>query len=163
MLHFLRCCKLRVSRKSFLELKLLKKGKPGVKIYRKLYAEEKEVSNGVLAICVSKLAAQPYLSLASILFGLSYGGVQSQLGTAAVFSVHYMFEQIKGSALAKHAERSSDRFQSTNLLGRSWWKWLAMVVINRLIAASCWQNIHAVPQHGAVFGIMVVDGYGAAR
>ncbi|KAJ6866009.1 hypothetical protein NC652_037515 [Populus alba x Populus x berolinensis] len=68
MLHFLRCCKLRVSRKSFLELKLLKKGKPGVKIYRKLYAEEKEVSNGVLAICVSKLAAQPYLSLASILF-----------------------------------------------------------------------------------------------
>ncbi|KAJ6866011.1 hypothetical protein NC652_037515 [Populus alba x Populus x berolinensis] len=40
----------------------------GVKIYRKLYAEEKEVSNGVLAICVSKLAAQPYLSLASILF-----------------------------------------------------------------------------------------------
>uniref|UniRef100_A0A3N7G4Q9 Uncharacterized protein n=1 Tax=Populus trichocarpa TaxID=3694 RepID=A0A3N7G4Q9_POPTR len=81
-LHFLRCCKLRVSRKSFLELKLLKKGKPGVKIYRKLYAEEKEVSNGVLAICVSKLAAQPYLSLASILFGLSYGGVQSQLGTA---------------------------------------------------------------------------------
>ncbi|XP_052304186.1 uncharacterized protein LOC18106874 isoform X6 [Populus trichocarpa] len=97
-LHFLRCCKLRVSRKSFLELKLLKKGKPGVKIYRKLYAEEKEVSNGVLAICVSKLAAQPYLSLASILF-------------------------IKGSALAKHAERSSDRFQSINRLGRSWWKW----------------------------------------
>eukprot|EP00258_Populus_trichocarpa_P028526 XP_024444545.1 uncharacterized protein LOC112324694 isoform X4 [Populus trichocarpa] len=83
-LHFLRCCKLRVSRKSFLELKLLKKGKPGVKIYRKLYAEEKEVSNGVLAICVSKLAAQPYLSLASILFGLSYGGVQSQLGTAVI-------------------------------------------------------------------------------
>ncbi|KAL3567416.1 hypothetical protein D5086_030067 [Populus alba] len=39
---------------------------------------------------------------------------------------------------------------------------LAMDVINRLIAASCWQNIHAVPQHGAVFGIRVVDGYGAA-
>ncbi|KAI5558096.1 hypothetical protein BDE02_17G016700 [Populus trichocarpa] len=120
-----------------LDCKLLNiSGKPGVKIYRKLYAEEKEVSNGVLAICVSKLAAQPYLSLASILFGLSYGGVQSQLGTA-------------GSALAKHAERSSNRFQ------------LAMDVINRLIAASCWQNIHAVPQHGAVFGIRVVDGYGA--
>ena len=28
-----------------------------------------------------------------------------------------------------------------------------MDVINRLIAASCWQNIHAVPQHGAVFGM----------
>ncbi|KAL3567417.1 hypothetical protein D5086_030068 [Populus alba] len=38
---------------------------------------------------------------------------------------------------------------------------LGMDVINRLIAASCWQNIHAVPQHGAVFGIRVVDGYGA--
>ncbi|KAJ6419060.1 hypothetical protein OIU84_029215 [Salix udensis] len=40
----------------------------GVKIYRKFYTEEKELSNGVLAVCVSKLAAQPYLSLASILF-----------------------------------------------------------------------------------------------
>ncbi|XP_073261778.1 uncharacterized protein [Populus alba] len=81
MLHFLRCCKLRVSRKSFLELKLLKKGKPGVKIYRKLYAEEKEVSNGVLAICVSKLAAQPYLSLASILFAVPW---RSMLKGAAI-------------------------------------------------------------------------------
>ncbi|XP_052304184.1 uncharacterized protein LOC18106874 isoform X4 [Populus trichocarpa] len=80
-LHFLRCCKLRVSRKSFLELKLLKKGKPGVKIYRKLYAEEKEVSNGVLAICVSKLAAQPYLSLASILFAVPW---RSMLKGAAI-------------------------------------------------------------------------------
>ncbi|XP_061947366.1 uncharacterized protein LOC133670769 isoform X2 [Populus nigra] len=58
----------------------------GVKIYRKFYAEEKEVSNGVLAICVSKVAAQPCLSLASILFGLSYGGVQSQLGTDGTVS-----------------------------------------------------------------------------
>uniref|UniRef100_A0A6N2N7H8 ASCH domain-containing protein n=1 Tax=Salix viminalis TaxID=40686 RepID=A0A6N2N7H8_SALVM len=54
----------------------------GVEIYRKLYTDEKEMSNGVLAVCVSKLAAQPYLSLASILFGLSYGGVRSLLGLA---------------------------------------------------------------------------------
>lgn len=38
---------------------------------------------------------------------------------------------------------------------------LAMDVINCLIAACCWQNIHAVPQHGAVFEIRVVHGYGA--
>ncbi|KAJ6959131.1 hypothetical protein NC653_037432 [Populus alba x Populus x berolinensis] len=69
----------------------------------------------------------------------------------------------QGSALAKHAERSSDRFQSTNQTSILQKNRLAMDVINRLIAASCWQNIHAVPQHGAVFGIRVVDGYGAAR
>ncbi|KAJ6859958.1 hypothetical protein NC651_036322 [Populus alba x Populus x berolinensis] len=62
-----------------LQAESLEKVLPGVKTVEE---EEKEVSNGVLAICVSKLAAQPYLSLASILFGLNNGGVQSQLGTA---------------------------------------------------------------------------------
>ncbi|TXG72785.1 hypothetical protein EZV62_001364 [Acer yangbiense] len=42
----------------------------GVQIYRKFYVEEKERSNGVLAICVSKMPAQPYISLASILSNL---------------------------------------------------------------------------------------------
>ena len=40
---------------------------PGVKIYRKFYTEEKEMSNGVLAICVSKFPSQPYLILANML------------------------------------------------------------------------------------------------
>ncbi|KAF9663199.1 hypothetical protein SADUNF_Sadunf17G0013500 [Salix dunnii] len=63
-------------------------GKPGVKIYRNFYAEKKKVSNGVLAICVSKLAAQPSLSLASILFGLSYGGVRSTVPQhGAIFDI----------------------------------------------------------------------------
>lgn len=39
----------------------------GVQIYRKFYVEEKERLNGVLAICVSKLATQPYITLATIL------------------------------------------------------------------------------------------------
>lgn len=39
----------------------------GMQIYRNLYAEEKEMLNGVLAICVSKLATQPYITLATIL------------------------------------------------------------------------------------------------
>ena len=39
----------------------------GVQIYRKFYMEEKERSNGVLAICVAKPAAQPYVLLAYIL------------------------------------------------------------------------------------------------
>ncbi|KAH9783460.1 ASCH domain-containing protein [Citrus sinensis] len=39
----------------------------GVQIYRKFYTEEKERSNGVLAICISKMATQPYVTLASIL------------------------------------------------------------------------------------------------
>uniref|UniRef100_A0A3N7F7W0 ASCH domain-containing protein n=1 Tax=Populus trichocarpa TaxID=3694 RepID=A0A3N7F7W0_POPTR len=115
----------------------------GVKIYRKFYTEEKEMSNGVLAICVSKLAAQPYLSLASILF-------------------------IKGSALthgaralAKHAERSRDRYWGILGGSDSTKNRLAMNVISRIIASCCWSNIHVVPQHGAVFEIRVADGYGA--
>ncbi|KAG4187259.1 hypothetical protein ERO13_A08G092500v2 [Gossypium hirsutum] len=39
----------------------------GVQVYRKFYTEEKEKTNGVAAICVAKMAAQPYLSLARIL------------------------------------------------------------------------------------------------
>lgn len=52
----------------------------GVKIYRKFYSEEKEKSNGALAISVSKVASQPYISMANLLSGLSYDGVGSLLG-----------------------------------------------------------------------------------
>ncbi|KAH9727438.1 ASCH domain-containing protein [Citrus sinensis] len=44
----------------------------GVQIYRKFYTEEKERSNGVLAICISKMATQPYVTLASILSTFIY-------------------------------------------------------------------------------------------
>ncbi|OMO90288.1 hypothetical protein CCACVL1_07414 [Corchorus capsularis] len=52
----------------------------GVQVYRKFYSEEKEMSNGVLAICVVKVAAQPYLSLGRILSGLGDEGIRSLLG-----------------------------------------------------------------------------------
>lgn len=39
----------------------------GVQIYRKFYSEEKEKLNGVLAIGVTKPAAQPFISLAGML------------------------------------------------------------------------------------------------
>ncbi|XP_073266572.1 uncharacterized protein [Populus alba] len=157
----------------------------GVKIYRKFYTEEKEMSNGVLAICVSKLTAQPYLSLSSILFGLSYGGVRRLLGLAdtggtvsnalppprstllSSFISPYN-PNIKGSALthgaralAKHAERSRDRYWGILGGSDSTKNRLAMNVISRLIVSCCWSNIHVVPQHGAVFEIRVADGYGA--
>ncbi|KAM7461079.1 hypothetical protein LguiA_029200 [Lonicera macranthoides] len=54
----------------------------GVQVYRKFYSEEKEMLNGVVAICVTKLASQLYLSLATILSGLSYDGIQRLLGLA---------------------------------------------------------------------------------
>ncbi|CAK7322658.1 unnamed protein product [Dovyalis caffra] len=157
----------------------------GVKIYRKFYTEEKEMSNGVLAIFVSKLAAQPYLSLATILFGSSYGGVQSLLGLADTGGtvsnalppprstllssfISLYNPNIKGSALthgaralAKHAQRSSDGYWGVLGGSDSTKNRLAMDVIDRLIASCCWSNIHIVPQHGAVFEIRVADGYGA--
>ncbi|KAL7145524.1 hypothetical protein ABFS83_07G090100 [Erythranthe nasuta] len=52
----------------------------GVLIYRNFYSEEKEKSNGVIAICVTKPTSQLYVIMASILSGLSCGGVQKLLG-----------------------------------------------------------------------------------
>ncbi|TQD71873.1 hypothetical protein C1H46_042605 [Malus baccata] len=54
----------------------------GVQVYRKFYTEEKEMSNGVLAISVSKLPLQPCDLLAGMLFGLNKGGLQGLLGLA---------------------------------------------------------------------------------
>ncbi|KAI6695970.1 hypothetical protein NL676_023680 [Syzygium grande] len=51
----------------------------GVQVYRKFYAEEKEKSNGVLAIGVSRSVDQPYISLARIISGLTSKGVQKLL------------------------------------------------------------------------------------
>lgn len=45
----------------------------GVAIYRKFYTEEKEKSNGVLAISVSKPTFQPYVFMKEIL-NVSVGG-----------------------------------------------------------------------------------------
>ncbi|XVF65642.1 hypothetical protein PTKIN_Ptkin09bG0265500 [Pterospermum kingtungense] len=157
----------------------------GVQIYRKFYTEEKERSNGVLAICVSNLVAQPSILLASILSELNYEGVQSLLGLAhttgtisaalpppkstllSSFMLPYN-PNVKGStlthgarALAKHADRSSNKYWG-NLNGSDSDKNnLAMGVIMDLIANSCWLNVYIVQPHGAVFEIRVDEGYGA--
>ncbi|KAL5990847.1 hypothetical protein ACLOJK_011752 [Asimina triloba] len=52
---------------------------PGA-VYRKFYTEEKEKSNGVLAIHVLRAAVQPYISMANIIHGLGYNGIGSLLG-----------------------------------------------------------------------------------
>ncbi|GMI89957.1 hypothetical protein like AT3G03320 [Hibiscus trionum] len=51
----------------------------GVQVYRKFYTEEKEMTNGVVAIGVAKVAAQPYLPLARLLLGLKHDGILSLL------------------------------------------------------------------------------------
>ncbi|CAI9108661.1 OLC1v1008322C1 [Oldenlandia corymbosa var. corymbosa] len=51
----------------------------GVQVYRNFYSEEKERSNGVLAICVTKPTSQLCDCIAGILLGLSYGGVRRML------------------------------------------------------------------------------------
>ncbi|MBA0826175.1 hypothetical protein Goarm_011059 [Gossypium armourianum] len=51
----------------------------GVQVYRKFYTEEKEKTNGVAAICVAKMAAQPYLSLARILSEIIQRQKESEL------------------------------------------------------------------------------------
>ncbi|OEL37402.1 hypothetical protein BAE44_0001578 [Dichanthelium oligosanthes] len=54
----------------------------GVKVYRKFYTQEKEITYGVLAISVSKPSAQPYITMTDILAGLGYDGLSRLLGMA---------------------------------------------------------------------------------
>ncbi|KAI3703352.1 hypothetical protein L1987_73356 [Smallanthus sonchifolius] len=114
----------------------------GIQIYRKFYSEEREKSNGVLAILV-KPTSQLYDHLASILVVKS-----SVLSDGA-------------RALAKHVNRSKGKFWGSFSGNESHKNMLALKLINHLIAHCCWLNVHIVPPHGPVFEIRVQDGYGA--
>ncbi|KAL7176823.1 hypothetical protein ACSBR2_030213 [Camellia fascicularis] len=157
----------------------------GVEIYRKFYSEEKERSNGVLAICVTKPAAQPYISLASILSGLSSGGLQRLLGfvhtvgttvealppprstlLSSFLLPHNPYVESStltdgARALAKHVNRSSSKYWGAYGGSDSNKNKLAKDAISHLIAHCCWQNLHIVPPHGVVYEIRIADGYGA--
>ncbi|KAK1418957.1 hypothetical protein QVD17_28111 [Tagetes erecta] len=158
--------------------------KEGTQIYRKFYSEERERSNGVLAIRI-KPASQLYEHLAAILAALSYDGIQRLLGIShtvgtipdalplprstllSAFSLPHN-PDVKSSvlndgarALAKHVNRSKGKFWGSFSGNESHKNMLALKVINHLIAHCCWLNVHIVPPHGPVFEIRVQDGYGA--
>ncbi|XP_049343660.1 LOW QUALITY PROTEIN: uncharacterized protein LOC125807948 [Solanum verrucosum] len=157
----------------------------GVQVYRKFYSEEKERSNGVLAISVKKLISQPSIDLSSMLSELSYAGVQRLLGfvctagtvsealpppTSSLISSFLLPHNpnTKGCtltdgarALSKHVNRSSDRYWGGFSGSDSDKNRNALDVIRNLITRSCWMNVHIVPPHGVVFEIRVVNGYGA--
>ncbi|KAI3889010.1 hypothetical protein MKX03_012443 [Papaver bracteatum] len=146
----------------------------GVQIYRNFYTEEKEKSNGVLAICVSKPKPQPYICLGAIISGLNYEGTGSLLGLrhttgtiadalppprSALLSSfvtpqnphHYDRRSV---ALAKHVaqgwQQVSEKFR---------WKWWGV--------PSCMPSLivvgltSMVPPYDGVLEIRVVEGYGA--
>ncbi|XP_068316849.1 uncharacterized protein [Pyrus communis] len=157
----------------------------GVQVYRKFYTKEKEMSNGVLAISVSKLPLQPYNLLAGMLFGLNKGGLQGLLGLAhttgtipealppprstllSSFMLPYKLNVEHSTlthgarALAKHAERSISKYWGTIDGNDSNKNRLALDVISRLMTHCCWLNVHIVQPHAAVFEIRVAEGYGA--
>ncbi|KAD6453015.1 hypothetical protein E3N88_07720 [Mikania micrantha] len=158
--------------------------KEGIQIYRKFYSEEREKSNGVLAILV-KPSSQLYDHLAAILAALSSDGIQRLLGIShtvgtipkalplpksaliSAFSSPHN-PDVKSSvlsdgarALAKHVNRSNGKFWGSFSGNDAHKNMLALKVINHLIAHSCWLNVHIVPPHGPVFEIRVQDGYGA--
>ncbi|KAL2529991.1 RNA-binding ASCH domain protein [Forsythia ovata] len=157
----------------------------GVQIYRNFYSEEKERLNGVLAICIEKPTSQLYNFMASILLGLSYGGVQRLLGFVqtmgtsseslppppSVLLSSFLLPHnpnVKGStltdgarALAKHVNRSSSSYWGTLCGSDSEKNRVAVDVVSCLLNRCCWLNMHTVPPHGVVFEIRIKDGYGA--
>ncbi|KAL0862112.1 hypothetical protein Bca101_041230 [Brassica carinata] len=157
----------------------------GMQMFKEWYDVDQEKNNGVVAIHLSKSVSQPCVALSHILSGLSYTGVQSLLGLShTVGSISHALPppslvllssfmlpykpKIKGCrlshgarALAKHVDRSSDRFWGVLSGSDSDKNGLAMDTINSFIGQCCWMNIHIVPPHGEVFEIRVVQGYGA--
>ncbi|KAI3923095.1 hypothetical protein MKW98_000085 [Papaver atlanticum] len=157
----------------------------GVQIYRNFYTEEKEKSNGVLAICVSKPKPQPYISFGTIISGLNCEGIGTLLGLkhttgtiadalppprSALLSSFLTPQNphIKGStmtegarALAKHVHRGGNKWWG-NFVGNDINKnKIALEVINQLISNCRWINIHIVPPYDGVLEIRVAEGYGA--
>lgn len=157
----------------------------GVQIYRNFYSEEKERSNGVLAICVQIPTSQLRVIMAAILSGLSYGGVQKLLGFVetvgtnlellppptstllSTFSAPHN-PNVKGStltngarALAKHVLRSSAGYWGPIHGSDTEKNRHAVDLISRLLANCSWMNMHIVRPHGTVFEIRNDDGYGA--
>uniref|UniRef100_A0A1D1Z4C7 Homeobox protein SIX5 n=1 Tax=Anthurium amnicola TaxID=1678845 RepID=A0A1D1Z4C7_9ARAE len=157
----------------------------GVRIYRNFYTEEREKSNGVLAISLSRLDSQPYISMSALLSGLSYDGVGSLLGimhtvgtipdalppprSALLSSFMLPYRpDVEGSflsngarALAKHVSRSSNGWWGSFVGSDANKNELALEVINRLLTCCCWMNIHSIQPYEHVFEIRIGEGYGA--
>ncbi|XP_042044352.1 uncharacterized protein LOC121790131 isoform X2 [Salvia splendens] len=157
----------------------------GVQIYRNFYSEEKERSNGILAICVQAPTTQLRDIAASILSGLGCGGVQKLLGfvetvgsnpeslppapstlLSTFLSPHN--PDVKGSiltngarALAKHVNRSSEGYWGLLHGSDEEKNRHAAEIISRLLAECSWMNMHIVRPHGTVFEIRNDGGYGA--
>ncbi|XP_057807676.1 uncharacterized protein LOC131022230 isoform X2 [Salvia miltiorrhiza] len=157
----------------------------GVQTYRNFYSEEKERSNGVLAIHVRTPTSQLRVITASIVSGLSYGGVQKLLGfvetagtnpellpppTSTLLSTFSSPHNpdFKGSmltngarALAKHVNRSCEGYWGPLHGSDKEKNRHAVETISRLLAHCSWMNMHIVRPHGSVFEIRNDDGYGA--
>lgn len=157
----------------------------GVQIYRNFYSEEKERSNGVLAIGVRIPTHQLHDVMASILSELSYAGVQKLLGFVdtvgtnpkllpppmsallSAFLMPHNPDVISSTltdgarALAKHSHRSSLGYWGALNGSDSDKNQHAMDAIIHLLTECCWLNMHIVPPHGTVLEIRNKDGYGA--
>ncbi|XP_011656730.1 uncharacterized protein LOC101215607 isoform X2 [Cucumis sativus] len=157
----------------------------GLQILKSLNREDEEMADSVLALCISSVPFQPYISLAAIISGLSYEGLQGLLGLAhtagtvadalppprsALLSSFVLPYKPEGKgiklthgakALAKHHHRSSSKHWGTFDGNDSDKNRHAMNTIVHLIAQCCWMNIHIVAPHGIVFEIRIAEGYGA--
>ncbi|KAL9233178.1 hypothetical protein vseg_008208 [Gypsophila vaccaria] len=199
LLFFNKCLMLEVqdvhryaSFSEMLEAESLEKVLPGVmtieegeRIYRQFYSKEKEQLNGVLAICVSKPASQPYKVLSDIIVGLGYKGIQRLLGLKHTVGTipeglppprstllnSFMLPQnsdVKGCsltdgarALSKHVNRCCSQYWGKLEGNDSAKNQHALKMITYIMDHCKWLNVHIVRPHGAVFEIRVPEGYGA--
>uniref|UniRef100_A0A9I9DRA0 ASCH domain-containing protein n=1 Tax=Cucumis melo TaxID=3656 RepID=A0A9I9DRA0_CUCME len=122
----------------------------GLQILKSLNREEEEMGDSVLALCISRVPFQPYISLAAIISGLSYEGLQGLLGLAHT-----------AGTVADVLPPPRSALLSSFVLPYKPKNRLAMNTIVHLIAHCCWMNIHIVAPHGIVFEIRIAQGYGA--
>ncbi|KAI3959244.1 hypothetical protein MKW92_014623 [Papaver armeniacum] len=144
----------------------------GVQIYRNFYTEEKEKSNGVLAICVTKPKPQPYICLGTIISGLNYDGIGSLLGLKhTTGTITDALPPPRSALLSSFLTPQNPHHVHRG--GNKWWgsfddyskdinkNKIALEVINQLISNCRWINIHIVPPYDGVLEIRVAEGYGA--
>ncbi|KAG6472419.1 hypothetical protein ZIOFF_069881 [Zingiber officinale] len=104
----------------------------------------------------------------SYCMSLVFYGTPSGLSKVQLFTILKHLVKVTGclltdaaKALAKHVNRSKNRWWGVFHGSDSNKNKLALAVLHRLLNDCCWMNIHLIQPYGCVFEIRVPEGFGA--